>query len=435
VIRGKELVKRLVSPGSDLVVTPLIDAERQIGEASLDIRLGPDIIVGKRSTGAIAFDAADAQGFRDALEERQQYVRRGFGESFHLQPGEFVIARSLEYLSLPADVSAEALGRSSLGRLGLVIATATMIQPGFKGTVTLELTNVGNTPLVLEIGLPIAQLVFRRGPDGEQRDSKRQPSRRPGRSQRLAGKWWALRSEDPSRYEGQVKPAVSRLDQEEDLQWLPTIAAKYIIGVVGDRFAGKSTAINFLVGRRQFRHYRLSQFVYEEAQRLGVDTSIKSNLRLVGEEMRASHGEDVLARLAFFRIRQEFLDPEHRKSPTPIVVEGFRTAAEIETWQSIECYRTLVLTAPRKERLARAKRAKMFTSEEVEKPIPRKKAEAQEWFRERIDGKVEASGMLEQARGNQLTVEIENQNGILELQDQLSLKVRQLDRWWRSSLL
>ena len=52
------------------------------------------------------------------------------------------------------------IGRSSWGRLGLVIATATMIQPGFHGTITLELTNVGNVPLVLLPGTRIAQLVF-----------------------------------------------------------------------------------------------------------------------------------------------------------------------------------------------------------------------------------------------------------------------------------
>src|SRR3954453_15497787 len=119
----------LADPRSGLVVTPLID-HSQIGEASVDIRLGPDIIVARRATGATAFDAADAPSFRDALRARQEYIRRGLGDSFHLQPGEFAIARSLEYIALPKDVSAEALGRSSWGRLGLTIATATMVNPG-----------------------------------------------------------------------------------------------------------------------------------------------------------------------------------------------------------------------------------------------------------------------------------------------------------------
>jgi dCTP deaminase len=432
-IRGEELVRRLAAPGEDLTITPLIDAQSQIGEASVDIRLGPDIIVSRRATGAVAFDAADSEAFRETIRERQQYVRRGFGESFHLQPGEFVIARSLEYLSLSDDLSAEAVGRSSLGRLGLVIATATMVQPGFKGTITLELTNVGNAPLVLEVGIPIAQVVFHRSSDAPQKQRKPRV-RREAKHQRLARKWWKLRPARTSRYEGQLKPAVSRLDQEEDLRWIPSIATKYVIGVVGERFSGKSTAVNFLIGRRQFRLYRLSQFVYEEAQRLGVDASDKANLRKVGNSMRERHGPDVLARLAFFRIRREFLDPEYRKVPTPIVVEGFRTAEEIETWQSIGHYRTLVITSTAPERLKRAEQGSMFTEEELSADKPTDPDEALAWFEDQIDSKVTRTGILETASKNRLTIEIDNREGVPELHKNLSLKVLRLDRWWRATL-
>jgi dCTP deaminase len=57
-------------------------------------------------------------------------------------------------------MSGEALGRSSWGRLGLIIATATLVEPGFRGTITLELTNVATVPIVLYVGMRIAQIVL-----------------------------------------------------------------------------------------------------------------------------------------------------------------------------------------------------------------------------------------------------------------------------------
>src|SRR5947208_2538114 len=109
-IGGRDLVSMLADPSSGLAVTPLLDADAQIGEAGIDIRLGPDIIVSRRAVGAAAFDASDADRFKESLRRRQEYVRRRLGDSFHLQPGEFVIARTLEYVTLPDDISAEALG-------------------------------------------------------------------------------------------------------------------------------------------------------------------------------------------------------------------------------------------------------------------------------------------------------------------------------------
>jgi len=61
---------------------------------------------------------------------------------------------------MPGDLEAQVEGRSSWARLGLIIATATTVEPGFKGVITLELSNVGTIPLVLRPGVRIAQLVF-----------------------------------------------------------------------------------------------------------------------------------------------------------------------------------------------------------------------------------------------------------------------------------
>lgn len=150
---------RLRNPKLDFAITPILDPG-QISGSSVDLRLGPDLIVTKRETGALAFDPARTDEMRERLADYQTYVRRPLGSAYFLHPGDFAIARTLEYVTLPASLSGQALGRSSWGRLGLVIATATLIQPKFRGTITLELANVGTVPLVLYVGVRIAQLTF-----------------------------------------------------------------------------------------------------------------------------------------------------------------------------------------------------------------------------------------------------------------------------------
>jgi dCTP deaminase len=82
-------------------------------------------------------------------------------EPFVIHPGEFVLGRTEEHVAIPDDVVARIEGKSSLGRLGLIVhATAGFVDPGFSGTLTLEITNFNSVPIVLRPGLPIAQLSF-----------------------------------------------------------------------------------------------------------------------------------------------------------------------------------------------------------------------------------------------------------------------------------
>jgi len=159
VILSEERLKDELRSGRDFAVTPLLSGG-QISDASVDLRLGPDLIVTRRETGVVAFDPADADEMPARLSDYQTYVRRPLGTAFYLHPGDFAIARTLEYVSLPDWLSGQAIGRSSWGRLGLVIATATLIQPKFKGTITLELANLGTVPIVLYVGVRIAQIVL-----------------------------------------------------------------------------------------------------------------------------------------------------------------------------------------------------------------------------------------------------------------------------------
>src|SRR6202034_1896322 len=91
---------------------------------------------------------------------RRQYVP--FGGRIVIHPHQFILAATLEYIRLPTDLMAYVIGRSTWGRLGLIVATAVGIQPGFAGTLTWELRNLGEAPLSLYPGQIIAQIFFHR---------------------------------------------------------------------------------------------------------------------------------------------------------------------------------------------------------------------------------------------------------------------------------
>jgi deoxycytidine triphosphate deaminase len=76
-----------------LAVTPIIDARGQFGEASIDLRLGPDFEVARKATGLATFDPARVDEISERIRDYQDYVRRPPGCAFYLHPGEFAIAR------------------------------------------------------------------------------------------------------------------------------------------------------------------------------------------------------------------------------------------------------------------------------------------------------------------------------------------------------
>jgi dCTP deaminase len=112
-------------------------------------------------------------------------------EPFILHPGEFVLGSTFEFVTLPDDVAARLEGKSSLGRLGLLThSTAGFVDPGFKGHVTLELSNVATLPIKLWPGMKIGQLCFFK---------LTSPSEHPYGSEKYS-----------SRYQGQRGPTASR---------------------------------------------------------------------------------------------------------------------------------------------------------------------------------------------------------------------------------
>lgn len=139
-----------------LIVMPFLDFEKQRGPASIDLRLGTEFRVLRR-TDESGLDPGDQP--HAAVERMTTAVNVEIGDKLWLHPGQFLLGSTFEFLRIPPDLAAHVLGRSSWGRVGLLVATAIFVQPGFSGCLTLELVNHGESPIALYPGCRIAQLV------------------------------------------------------------------------------------------------------------------------------------------------------------------------------------------------------------------------------------------------------------------------------------
>lgn len=142
-----------------LIVTPLLDPQESISAGSIDVRLGNQFILMKRESFPL-LDIADSESGTNQIERYQERLIKPYGEKFILHPRQLVIGSTLEYIQLPPELMCYVIGKSTWGRMGLIIATATKVDPGFRGCITLEIINEGEIPLVLYPGIPIAQLVL-----------------------------------------------------------------------------------------------------------------------------------------------------------------------------------------------------------------------------------------------------------------------------------
>jgi len=128
---------------------------RPPGVPAHDLRLGRYFIAFNRNQIA----TLDATNMRGEVKRVQREVEVAWDEPFVLHPGEMILGLTLECLILERDCAAQVLSRSSIGRLGLLTATAVHIQPGYRGCPTLELVNLASVPLSLVPGQRIAQVV------------------------------------------------------------------------------------------------------------------------------------------------------------------------------------------------------------------------------------------------------------------------------------
>jgi dCTP deaminase len=128
--------------------------ETMVQPASIDIRLDTRFRVFRN----YKYSSIDPRMPQDELTE---LVNVREGEEFYVHPGEFMLGNTVERISLGDDLVARLEGKSSLGRLGLIVhATAGYIDPGFTGNITLELSNVANLPIRLYPGMKIGQISF-----------------------------------------------------------------------------------------------------------------------------------------------------------------------------------------------------------------------------------------------------------------------------------
>jgi dCTP deaminase len=144
-------IRRLVEEGR-ITIDPW-DPD-MVQPASVDLRLGASFRVFHNHRVSAIDLAAPPENLTELVEV-------GDDEPFVIHPQEFCLGRTAEWVELPDDVVARIEGKSSLGRLGLIVhATAGFIDPGWKGTLTLELNNLTRVPIKLYPGLLIAQLSF-----------------------------------------------------------------------------------------------------------------------------------------------------------------------------------------------------------------------------------------------------------------------------------
>lgn len=177
----------------DLVIEPIDNPDLQIQPASVDLRLDNEFVV--YQLGDVAcIDPMDP----DTVQKYTTSHHVAEGEAFVLHPGEFVLGSTREWVKIPDDLVARVEGRSSIGRLAVVVhATAGFIDPGFEGRITLELSNLGRVAVKLYPGMRISQIVMH---------EMKNPAERPYGPAR------------GSKYQGQVRPETSRIakDPESD---------------------------------------------------------------------------------------------------------------------------------------------------------------------------------------------------------------------------
>lgn len=194
-LTGPEIATSLASvEEKSLFVEPLLDRS-QIGAISIDLRLGYDFLVSVL-TRRPAIETFPPENVRKrGIQSYFQETRRRLGERFVLYPHQVVLSSTVEYLSLPPNIFAEIVIRSSYGRLGIGISTR--MQPGWRGCVPLEIFNHGNTPVEMVVGSRFCQAhLYKIEADMDY----------------VGG--------GPRKYFGTVRPTVSKADEDSELSRL-----------------------------------------------------------------------------------------------------------------------------------------------------------------------------------------------------------------------
>ena len=186
VLSDVDIRKALLS--GKIKVDPAMPDE-QIGSCSVDFRLGNEFSIFEHSKHAF-IDLRD----KVDIARLMRPIIVPDGEAFILQPREFALAITMEHIELADDVLGRLEGRSSLGRIGIIVhGTAGLFDPGWSGRATLELSNLGIMPVALYPGMRVCSMTF---------EELTTPSSMP------------YRSKPGNKYAGQQSPLASRLGGE-----------------------------------------------------------------------------------------------------------------------------------------------------------------------------------------------------------------------------
>lgn len=150
-------IKKSLNEGRIAVTSPENDHEKNIHASSMDLRLGKYFKVYEHSKHPV-LDPLKMDSFA-GLTKLVEITNPE--EPFIVHPGDFVLGVTMESVRLGDDIVARVEGRSSIGRLGIIIhSTAGFVDAGFEGTITLEITNINRMPVALYPGMRVCQLAF-----------------------------------------------------------------------------------------------------------------------------------------------------------------------------------------------------------------------------------------------------------------------------------
>ncbi|MFC1753421.1 dCTP deaminase [Thermoproteota archaeon] len=163
-------------------------SDDQIGPSSVDLCLGNEFKIFKHS------EVTHVDPKKGNFDHLMDSVKKADDNPFIIHPGEFILATTRESVKIPSDMIARLDGRSSWGRLGIVVhSTAGTVHPGWEGKLTLEMANISKVPVKLWPGSRICQLTF---------EKMSSPAENP--------------SSAKSKYHGQKEPGISRISLDNN---------------------------------------------------------------------------------------------------------------------------------------------------------------------------------------------------------------------------
>ncbi|TSC57797.1 MAG: dCTP deaminase [Candidatus Peregrinibacteria bacterium Greene0416_19] len=156
ILSDRDIKKALASGRVKIETDPPALFEPYIHASSMDLHLGATFKLYEHSKFAV-IDPRRPETFHGHM----RLITVVDGEPYIVQPGEFVLGVTQEKITVPDDLVVRVEGRSSLGRLGIIIhSTAGFVDPGFSGTITLEISNLNRMPIALYPGMRICQIAF-----------------------------------------------------------------------------------------------------------------------------------------------------------------------------------------------------------------------------------------------------------------------------------